>query len=258
MKRLVLILLLAGWTAVAPAGRRPGRAAAEAVHVLHVGDAVVRVVLHGDPAAPWSFLNLHDDEDTSVEAARQVVQAHGGRIVELRYAGGRNIAFGLNGATYTFDPNRIFTDRGARATLQAHGPFSPEALHETRRFAAALLALYRFDAQAAVVTLHNNTDGNYSVLSYLPGGAHAREAQEVHVVDGRDPDDFFFVTDRDLFERLAEKGFNVVLQHNDAATDDGSLSVYAGRRGKPYVNVEAEHGHLHEQVEMVRALYALL
>lgn len=121
-----------------------------------------------------------------------------------------------------------------------------------------MLALYRFDAQAAVVTLHNNTDGNYSVLSYLPGGAHAREAQEVHVVDGRDPDDFFFVTDRDLFERLAEKGFNVVLQHNDAATDDGSLSVYAGRRGKPYVNVEAEHGHLHEQVEMVRALYALL
>ena len=41
------------------------------------------------------------------------------------------------------------------------------------------------------------------------------------------------------------------------ATDDGSLSVYAGQRGRPYVNVEAQHGHAREQRRMFEALMDL-
>ena len=51
--------------------------------------------------------------------------------------------------------------------------------------------------------------------------------------------------------RIAEWGTFTVLQNNNSMTDDGSLSVLAGRLKIPYVNVEAQHGHLEMQVEML-------
>lgn len=104
------------------------------------------------------------------------------------------------------------------------------------------------------MTLHNNSEGEYSAASYLPEGELALDAAAVHLPPEADPDDFFFVTDPDLFAGLAEEGFTVVLQNNARATDDGSLSVWAARQGIPYVNVEAQHGHRERQIEMLEAL----
>ena len=55
---------------------------------------------------------------------------------------------------------------------------------------------------------------------------------------------------------MSSEGHNVVLQDNDKVTDDGSLSVLAGRAGIPYINVEAEDGHLQQQVEMIKTVYS--
>jgi hypothetical protein len=156
-----------------------------------------------------------------------------------------------------FDPNRIFTDEGAARTLAAEGCFSKTALERVRRFALDLLALYRFDELALVVTLHNNGEDGYSLESYVDGGIYADDAAKVHHEPGTDPDDFFFVTDLTLFELMSDRGLNVVLQDNDRVTDDGSLSVLAGRAGIPYVNVEAQEGHLREQIEMIETVYVV-
>ena len=40
--------------------------------------------------------------------------------------------------------------------------------------------------------------------------------------------------------------------------DDGSLSVHFAKMGIPYVNVEAEMGHLNAQIDMVRAAREML
>jgi len=69
---------------------------------------------------------------------------------------------------------------------------------------------------------------------------------------------FFYVTERKHFDGLKAKGYNVVLQNNDAVTDDGSLSVYCGRQKITYINVEAEHGHKIEQERMLTDLLDLL
>jgi hypothetical protein len=82
----------------------------------------------------------------------------------------------------------------------------------------------------------------------------AGDAEEVFLAPARDPSDFDFVTERPVFEALRARGNNVVLQDNSRVTDDGSLSVYCGRVGKRYINVEAKHGHLSEQVKMLREL----
>ncbi|WP_412060200.1 hypothetical protein [Rubrivirga sp. IMCC45206] len=217
-----------------------------------------RLASPGFEAVPLNALNLHDDESTSVEAALAVVRELGGRVVELRHSGERNLTFAVGGATFRADPNRVFTDAGRRRTLASLSAATPAALAALEAFADSALAVYAAVPAGVVLTLHNNTDDNYSARSYAPGGEYASDAAAVTVHPGTDPDDFFFVTDRALYDALAEAGFNAVLQDNDAATDDGSLSVWAARRGVPYVNVEAQHGHVEAQAQMIRALVGVL
>ncbi|HEX8384988.1 MAG TPA: hypothetical protein VF576_02335, partial [Rubricoccaceae bacterium] len=221
---------------------------------LRVGETAVEVRVTERPCvrACWSALVVHDDEDTAVEAALAVVRRDGGRLVELRHAGTRNLTFQLGGEAFTVDPNRIFTDAGRARTLAALSRDTPAARAAGAAFADALLAVY--GEPSVVVALHNNTEANYSAASYGPGGADAGEAADVALVPEADPDDFVFVTTRPLFDAVAASGANAVLQDNAAATDDGSLSVWAAQNGRPYVNVEAQHGHLAEQVRLVGAL----
>ncbi|HEV2846607.1 MAG TPA: hypothetical protein VG477_17265 [Thermoanaerobaculia bacterium] len=236
----------------------PPRSAAEIVpHRL--GDTEITFAVHsGDGAGP-AFLVLHDNEDTAVEAGLETIQSQGGRLVEVRARGSRLVSFELAGQTWRFDPNRVFTDAGAEATLRSHSAGSPsEVLAEVRRFADAVLAVYGVDSTPVVVTLHNNTEGEYSAASYMPGGGLAYSAAAVHLPAGADPDDFFFVTDRGLYDAIVLEGFPAVLQDNTQVTDDGSLSVWAGRRGVPYVNIEARHGNRERQVEMLGALVRIL
>ena len=221
------------------------------------GETAVRLVVHAFPGeTAVNMLNVHDDEGTSVEAALDVARERGGRVVEIVHTGERNLTFAVGGRRYTADPNRMFTDAGRRRTLRPQP--DPAALDALRAFADTVLAVYARAPTAVVVTLHNNTPDGYSARSYEPGAEYAGDAAAVVVRTGSDPDDFFFVTDRALYDALVGRGFNAVLQDNAAATDDGSLSVWAAREGVPYVNVEAERGHRAEQVRMVRALVGVL
>ena len=228
--------------------------------VASLGSAQVRVRVHtfeGPMAPVFSALNLHDDESTSVDAALDVARAHGGRVVELAHTGERNVTFRVEGRTFVADPNRMFTDAGRRRTLADKSRDTPNARAALEAFADGVLRAYA-PGPPAVVTLHNNTEDNYSARSYESGGEYETDAAAVTVHAGSDPDDFFFVTDRALYDALVGRGFNAVLQDNEAATDDGSLSVWAAREGVPYVNVEAQHGHRAEQARMIEALLDVL
>lgn len=234
------------------------------VFALALGDASVEVAVH-DGGPGLNLLVLHDDENTAVEAGQAFVEANGGRLVELRAQGERRVAFTLGGKPFSVDPNRIFTGAGTRKTLEADSS-DAGAVALARLLGDALVAVYApappeaepNAPRAAVVTLHNNTPDAYSARSYAPGGEYARDAEAVHLQEGADPDDFFFITERAFFDVLAAEGFNVVLQDNARVTDDGSLSVWAAREGLPYVNVEAEHGHRDAQLRMLEALASVL
>jgi zinc D-Ala-D-Ala dipeptidase len=263
---------LASWlvaVAVAVLVSTRGQAADDATRsrTFAVGDArldvVERVFASPRSDAPASrpaiaFVSVHDDEETAVEAATDVLRDRGGRLVELRHTGSREIAFRLGGTEHRLDPNRIFTPTGRRATLTALSTWSQPADDVVAAFADELLSAVAVDDVDVLVALHNNTPDRYTAANYAPGGSLAADAARVHLRPGGDPDDFFFVTDPALFDALAARGHSVILQNEATVTDDGSLSVWCGRMQIPYVNVEAEHGHRAEQATMLRDLLEVL
>ena len=236
-------------------GAAPDYSVSEKVYMI--GDREVRVMEHVCGDSGITIFNMHDDENTAVEASLEVIRRHGGRLVELRHSGERLISFRLGTESYQVDPNRIFTDRGLKNTLEKYSSYSRPAFDAVHTFASELLEDYGLDDAGLMITAHNNGKGEYSAESYLAGAVYETDAAKVFVAEGSDPDDFFFVTARPAFEKLKAGGFNVVLQNNQTVTDDGSLSVLAGRKGIPYINCEAAKGHLKEQILMLEAAWAL-
>lgn len=222
-----------------------------------VGDQTVELRTWTGGPGHW-FVNLHDDENTSVDAALWYIRKRGGRVIELAHDGTRNVTFGLGSTKHAVDPNRIYTDAGRAATLESLSEYSEAANEATKALSDAVVGRINDANPTWVVALHNNTDESYSLKSYLPEGPYLGDARAVHHGFDMDPDDFYFVTDEKLYRALAMKNLNVVLQNNDGVTDDGSLSVYCARAGIRYVNVEAQHGHERTQRRMiVRLLRAL-
>ena len=223
-----------------------------------IGNTVVTVEVFQRGKAWPTMINVHDDENTAVAAGRIVIEQSGGRLIELSHGGQRLVTFSLGGGRYCFDPNRIFSDTGIRATLEQHSAWSEAAGRAVKQFATQYLEHFGLDRERVIIALHNNSDGALSIHSYHPGAEHAAAAATVHVAAARSPDDFFYVTDARFFDYLKQRDFNVLLQDNAAVSDDGSLSVYFARKGIPYVNIEAESSHLNAQIEMVRVAREML
>lgn len=225
---------------------------------IAVGSSTIDVVVHRSEESGLTFLNLHDDENTAVEAARFALEHFGGRLIELQHTGERNVRFSLGDTSYAFDPNRIFTANGIDSTLARHGSSSGAAADVVATFADTVVSILELESLSTVATVHNNSDERYSARSYTDDGPYASDARFVHIAAGSDADDFFFVTTQELYDDLRAAGFNVVMQDNALVTDDGSLSVLCGKLDIPYVNAEAQQGHLEEQQKMLAYLHELL
>ncbi len=233
-----------------------GAKALSNTRVYQVGDTKVEAVVY-EKGTGLTYFNMHDNENTSAEAAKAFIDKVGGRLIELKHSGDRNLTFGIDGSKYEMDPNRMFTDAGVKLKLV---PYDEKAGSAVRKFAKQLVVDFGLDSPKGgiMVAVHNNTNDRYSASSYLPGGSEAKEAADVYINPSVDPDDFFFVTGRKMFESLKQSGFNVVLQDNSAMTDDGSLSVYCAQKAVPYVNIEAQHGHKEVQIKMFEALHKIV
>lgn len=180
-----------------------------------------------------------------------------GKLYELKAQGTRMIQFRIGKRVFEADPNRIFTPDGARKTLVERGRMTGAAVETLYAFSEKLVEKIT-ESSTTIISLHNSTDGAFSIESYLPSQVYAANAEEVFLASGQDADDFFFVTERTLFDKIKSRNYNVVLQNNAVTEDDGSLSVYCGQKNYRYVNVEAENGHIGQQVEMLNTLHAIL
>jgi len=246
--------------AVAISGRAASAAGApadgaETVTVRTGGDQV-RLSVQRFGRGGLRYLSLHENEQTSVQAAKAVLARSPGTLIELHGQGRRLLNFREGPQRLAFDPNRIFTEAGSEMTLRHWGSFNRAGILAARQLREAVLSLLEGRPDEPVIALHNNAGSNYSVDAYRPGGVHAGDVQTLHLQTGQPPDAFFLVTRMPLFDALRQARFNVVLQ-NDHPFDDGSLSVWAQREKRAYVNVEARFGALREQQAMLEAVTAL-
>src|SRR5687768_13877565 len=122
-----------------------------------------------------SFINLHDDENTGAKACEYFIAKYGGSLLQLQHTGNRHFTFKLNGQSFSFDPNRIFTSKGLKATLTKLSVYREDAATEIRKFADIILKNY-VDDKRLVITLHNNTENGLSILNYGKGQYGAKNA----------------------------------------------------------------------------------
>jgi hypothetical protein len=223
-----------------------------------LGEAVVRIKVFKRGSGSPTMINVHDDENTSVIAGKTIAKESGGRVIELVHSGRRFVRFTIDHDAYSFDPNRIFSDKGIKTTL-SRGPNYSEAGHiAVKEFARGFLDLYQLDREPVIVALHNTDGGGLTIHSYRKDGEKGSASATLHASERRGPGDFFYVTDRRFFDYLKERDFNVTLQDDATVPDDGSASVYFARRGIPYINIEADRKNLEQQIEMVRVAREML
>ncbi|MBK7130105.1 MAG: hypothetical protein IPM74_17950 [Crocinitomicaceae bacterium] len=215
-----------------------------------MGDSVIQVINeNSESKSEILFINVHENELTSVEAYRKFDLEKKYQFIWLQHNITRRIYFNHHDVVYSVDPNRIFTHAGIEETIAYDTLFSRKAERMAKSFAHDILKLLR--SAGWVISLHNNTPDNYSIFSYQVGGDEYGNAAQIHIDQNMDPDDFIFTTDKNLYDHLSQLPVNIILQDNNNCKDDGSLSVYCGRKGIPYVNIEAEYGHLTEQVKLI-------
>src|SRR5262245_17369933 len=168
--------------------------------------------------AGHKYFAPHNDEQTSISAAKAVINQHGGRLVELSHSGERNIEFSIGTRVYKFDPNRMFSDVGAEQSLkeQTQGHSSPAAVAAVRRLGRLCLAALRITEPGLLIGAHNNKNTNpndttFSILSYRNDPMFSPVAELVNVEPSQDIDNFFFLTETSDYNYVVGKGYNAVL-----------------------------------------------
>ncbi|MEX1002690.1 MAG: hypothetical protein WDZ35_11295 [Crocinitomicaceae bacterium] len=224
---------------------------------IRIGDSTIQILQeYGRVEDSILFINVHEDEQTSIDAVNFFTEKTPLHFVRLMHHQTRRIDFSIKNKAYSVDPNRIFTAKGRRKTLRDGGKFSFRASRAVKFFSMQLLDYV--NDKGVVVAMHNNTDINYSINSYLPGGSESKNTRSLYINPLMDPDDFIYTTEEKYFHLLKEKKINVILQDNRRFVNDGSLSVYCGKKGIPYINIEAQKGHFDEQVRLIEEVLDLL
>ncbi len=189
----------------------------------------------------------HEDERSAFAVAMRVLHERPVRVIRIEQAGERNIRLGHS----LFDPNRITTAKGARASAERlnRGRVEERDVQAAQALGRSLLR-HLDSCQRPIIALHNNTarpsrgDGrNFSVRTYAEGGAEAASAAQMEgnprIFEDEDPDDFVLITRPEL-EPLVPGWTNLVVQAAEPVPD-GSLSAVLAEDS--YLNIEAQHGH---------------
>jgi hypothetical protein len=213
--------------------------------------------VHQAENGQWLFINVHEDESTSIEAVslanEQIMPLN---FFRLTHNNTRRIEFLLKDKEYSIDPNRIFTFRGRIKTLKDGGRFSFKANRLAKTLSKEIITTVR--NYQTIIAVHNNTDVNYSIHSYAPGGDESGNTSELFITDAWDPDDFIYTTHKAFYDAFKARNINVIYQNDKRFVNDGSLSVYCGKRQIPYINIETQKGHLNEQIKLIQEVLAVL
>lgn len=196
------------------------------------------------------YLHIHGNETTARDVLKEHVKSHKG-LFYFVVSDKRNVQVG----DCLIDPNRMFTNAGARKSLERWNKTNTPDQIDT---SLALLANDRAAFVRAVtppkggllVAMHNNADG-YTIKD------ETSISDKVHMPEEASPRDFMLVTSEKDFEKISNGPFNACLQKT-VQNDDGSFSVLANSKAIRYVNIESALGNYEKQKAMIGFLEQVL
>jgi hypothetical protein len=251
---------------------------------IPLGDDVVFLkVWNENSLSNQVYVHVHENEEASLAAALELTQKHPSKVVSLSHSKdgttSRNVTFSMNEKKYSFDPNRIYT-LNDELLIKHISKLSPQpadraVMLEVRMLAEAIWTQVK--DYPLIIALHNNKnqpaqikkrwfkidtliEASYSVESYIQHCDHRSDSnqscEEIYINPKMNNSEFFIVTEKSDFDDLITKKQTVVLQNSDPK-DDGSMSVWAAKHQKRYINAEAKQGRQSNQLEMLKVLLGL-
>lgn len=251
------------------------------VKTLLLGLDTVQLIIYEQRGGDQVFIHVHENETASLQAGLQALSMFGGKLVTLAHSfdgtKNRNVTFRQGKTKYAFDPNRIFTpDRsvlsGSITATEGKGKVDEQVVSTVDRLASAIWQ--QLEGYPLIVALHNNKNmpasfktrwlfwhhlepESYSITSYVKkfdqSSDSGKSCSDIYINPSINNSEFFIVTQKPDFDMLLRLRYNVVLQ-NQNPVDDGSLSVFAAKKGIRYINAEAKHGRVSEQSAMLKLL----
>jgi hypothetical protein len=256
---------------------------------LGLTDVKVRIYTKKLPNKPITktFVVVHHNEQKGLTAVKEVITklTEGGRLVEVvsNDADGdpqRFLHFNFGNQTnLCIDPNRMYSLAGIRKFYREDYPneegcnqISPNTvgtdagINEVFRFGQEMMKIVTLNnTHRFIVGVHNNDDNTgLSVKWWMEGGNEAKTAVGVFLTNKSDDDDFIMVSTPELFTKvfsLINNGFSLALQKKGSdltdALDDGSMSIYFGRKNIKYIIIETAgkpavvDAHKQRQIEAV-------
>ena len=220
------------------------------------GEKVVSMAKHATAIdQPFVLVSLHNNEYAASEAAQKFVAEQGGTFLELQNNNERNIEFSLFDKQMIVDPAHIFTPKGRWNDLAANQ--KKDHVISQQIGALASFIINEIPLQKAIISLHNNIAGGHTIDMYGKNGSLAKNVRSVYQNPEMNSGDFFFTTDKDVFEQLKDRKYSVVLQ-NFQAKDDGSLTVFCAKTRRTYIGIETQNGHTEAQEKMLNAVAEIL
>lgn len=250
---------------------------------IKLGDQTVQLMIYNKPGMDITYIHVHENEEASLAAGLSMLDKHGGKLITLAHSTdgsrNRNKTFTYQKTVYKFDPNRIYTSdknvlKNSIIVEKGRGQVDDIVIKMVSDLSKAIWD--EVDDKSFILALHNNKNTpasfkikwlfwkdvepeSYSIKSYIKSHDQSSDSNkscsDIYINPSINNSEFFIVTKKDDFESLVRKRYTVVLQ-NESPVDDGSMSVFASKFGKRYINAEAKMGRSDVQIKMLETLLA--
>ncbi|MBK9256514.1 MAG: hypothetical protein IPM42_13585 [Saprospiraceae bacterium] len=252
------------------------------IKLIPLGEDTVRLHIFEKAGEQIVYVHVHENETASLEAGMAVLNKYGGKLITLVHSQdttkNRNVSFRFKGTTYQFDPNRIYTSddiilKKNIKVINGNGTVTKTVLKMVKNLASVIWS--EASPFSLIVALHNNRNAparvicpywfwcqleaeSYNITSYVKKNDISSESNlscsDIYINPEINNSEFFIVTDRRDFSIFYKKRYSVVLQ-NQNPVDDGSMSVFASKNEKRYINAEAKHERVTEQTAMLELIH---
>ncbi len=251
------------------------------VKTIRLGDDTLYLKIYTKPGKNVVYAHVHENEEASLEAGMEVLKKYGGKLFTLSHSidtTNRNVTFEYDKTTYQFDPNRIYTlnDTVLQKNIKiisGDGKVDTKVKKDVRNLANIIWSETK--GAKLIVALHNNKNTpatfktlwffinnfepeSYNITSYVKKSEFASDSNkscdEIYINPRLNNSEFFIVTEKRDFDLFLQKKYSVVLQ-NTEPIDDGSMSVFAVKNKRRYINSEAKMGKIMEQKNMLELLH---